>query len=286
MPGRAGHRAGPHRDRPAVGPPLRKRESKQPMESGSEDQSWMRGVLSALLWAAIAVIVVVWVVLLAILFAVTVPSDPGRYTVGLWFRRAAVACVAINPLWRFRISGVMIDDPRRPYVVVANHESYADIFLISHLPWEMKWLSKAEVMRVPLMGWMMRMAGDIPVRRGDSRSRAEAMDGIRDRLAKRVSVVVLPEGTRAPAEEMLPFRDGAFRVAVELGLPILPIAVAGTRHAMAKGSFRFNYATAEARVLEPMETAHLTRADVPRLRDEIRDRIAAARAELRKELGL
>jgi 1-acyl-sn-glycerol-3-phosphate acyltransferase len=255
-------------------------------EAGIEDRSWTRSALSALLWAAIAVIVVVWVVLLAIIFVVTAPSDPGRYTVGLWFRRAAVACVAVNPLWRFRTSGVMIDDPRRPYVVVANHESYADIFLISHLPWEMKWLSKAEVMRLPLMGWMMRMAGDIPVRRGDSRSRAEAMNGIRDRLAKRVSVIVLPEGTRSPTDEMLPFRDGAFRVAVELGLPILPIAVAGTRNAMAKGSFRFNRASAEARVLEPVETAHLTRQDVPRLRDEVRDRIAATREELRKELGI
>jgi 1-acyl-sn-glycerol-3-phosphate acyltransferase len=255
-------------------------------ESEREDPGWARGILSALLWATVAVIVVVWVVLLAILFAVTVPVDPGRYTVGLWFRRAAIVFVAINPLWRFRTSGVMIEDPRRPYVVVANHESYADIFLISHLPWEMKWLSKAEIMRVPLMGWMMRMAGDIPVRRGDSRSRAEAMDGIRDRLAKGVSVVVLPEGTRAPTDAMLPFRDGAFRIAVELGLPILPIAVAGTRHAMARGSFRFNRATAEARVLEPVETAHLTREDVPRLRDEIRERIAIARAALRQELGI
>lgn len=251
----------------------------------TEGRSWSRGVLSALLWAMVAVVVLVWVVLLAVIFVVTVPSDPGRYTVGLWFRRAAVVIVALNPLWRFRTSGVVIEDPRRPYVVVANHESYADIFLISHLPWEMKWLSKAEVMRLPLMGWLMRMAGDIPVRRGDSRSRAEAMEGIRDRLSKGVSVIVLPEGTRAPTDELLPFRDGAFRIAVELGLPVLPIAVAGTRNAMAKGSFRFNRARAEARVLEPIETAHLTRDDVPALRDEVRNRIAAARATLIGELN-
>jgi 1-acyl-sn-glycerol-3-phosphate acyltransferase len=246
----------------------------------------VQSALSALLWAGIALVVLVWVPLLALIFAGTVPFDPGRYTVGLWFRRAAIVCVAINPLWRFRTSGVMIDDPRRPYVVVANHESYADIFLISHLPWEMKWLSKAEIMRLPLMGWLMRMAGDIPVLRGDSRSRAGALDGIRDRLAKRVSVVVLPEGTRAPTADLLPFRDGAFRVAVELGLPILPIAVAGTRHAMAKGSFRFNRANAEARVLQPVETAHLTLADVPALRDDIRHRIDHARRTLQAELGL
>ena len=253
---------------------------------GDSNTSLGRGVLSALLWALIAVIATLWVILLAVIFLLTAPFDPGRYTVGLWFRRAAVACVAVNPLWRFRTSGVVISDPRRPYVVVANHESYADIFLISHLPWEMKWLSKAEIMRLPIMGWMMRMAGDIPVTRGDSRSRAEALNGIRDRLAKKVSVIVLPEGTRSPTRELLPFRDGAFRIAVESGLPVLPIAVAGTRNAMAKGSFRFNRAVAEARVLEPVETTGLTRDDIPRLRDDVRDRIAAAREELRAELGL
>jgi 1-acyl-sn-glycerol-3-phosphate acyltransferase len=231
------------------------------------------------------VIVIVWVPLLALIFMATVPFDPGRYTVGRWFRRAAVVFVAINPLWRFRTSGLRIRDPRRPYVVVANHESYADIFLLSHLPWEMKWLSKAQIMRLPLMGWLMRMAGDIPVRRGYSRSRAEALDDIRDRLAKNVSVIILPEGTRSPTADLLPFRDGAFRVAIELGLPILPIAVAGTRDALAKGSFRFNRATAEARVLEPIETAGLVESDVARLRDDVRARIAEAREALRAELS-
>jgi 1-acyl-sn-glycerol-3-phosphate acyltransferase len=242
-------------------------------------------VRSVLLWAAVFVIVIVWVPLLALIFAATVPFDPGRYIVGRWFRHAAVVFVAINPLWQFRASGVRIRDPRRPYVVVANHESYADIFLLSHLPWEMKWLSKAQIMRLPLMGWLMRMAGDIPVRRGDSRSRAEALDDIRDRLAKNVSVIILPEGTRSPTADLLPFRDGAFRVAIELGLPILPIAVAGTRDAMAKGSFRFNRATAEARVLEPIETAGLVESDVARLRDDVRARIAEAREALRAELS-
>ena len=98
---------------------------------------------------------------LAIAYALTVPRDPGRYVVGRMFRLAAVIGVAINPLWRFRSSGTRIDDPRRPYVVVSNHESYADIFLISHLPWEMKWLSKDTIFKIPVMGWMMSMAGDI-----------------------------------------------------------------------------------------------------------------------------
>lgn len=242
-------------------------------------------IASVFLWAIAFLIVILWTPLVALTFVLTAPFDSGRYAVGRLFRLAAVVFVALNPLWQFRTSGVRIRDPRRPYVVVSNHESYADIFLISHVPWEMKWLSKVEIMRLPLMGWMMRMAGDIPVQRSDAGSRFAALDGIRDRLAKRVSVMVMPEGTRSPTEELLPFRDGAFRVAVELGLPVLPIAVAGTRNAMAKGSMRFNGARAEARVLEPIPTDTLTLKDVPRLRDEVRDRIAAERALLREKLA-
>jgi 1-acyl-sn-glycerol-3-phosphate acyltransferase len=243
-------------------------------------------VISGVLWLMIMVLVIVWLPLLAVVYVLTVPRDPGRYTVGRWFRRAAVTAVALNPLWRFRTSGVRITDPRRPYVAVSNHESYADIFLISHLPWEMKWLSKEEVFRIPFMGWMMRMAGDIGVKRGQAASRAHALEQIRDRLRKGVSVMVFPEGTRSPTDEMLPFREGAFRAAIEAGAPVLPIVVAGTRHAMARGSLVFNNATAEARVLEPIETAGMTMKDMPRLRNEVRQRIQEARTQLRQELGV
>jgi 1-acyl-sn-glycerol-3-phosphate acyltransferase len=83
----------------------------------------------------------------------------------------------------------------------------------------------------------------------------------RDRLAKKVSVMIFPEGTRSRSWEMLPFKDGAFRLAIESGAPILPIAVAGTRDAMAKGTFRFLPARAIAQLLEPIPTTGMTLAD-------------------------
>ena len=243
-------------------------------------------VLSAVLWLAYAVLVAVWTPLMAIAYVLTVPRDPGRYFVGRMFRLAAVTAVAINPLWRFRTSGVRIEDPRRPYVVVSNHESYADIFLISHLPWEMKWLSKDAIFRLPFMGWMMRMAGDVEVVRDNPASRAKSLEGMRDRLRKRVSVMIFPEGTRSPTEQLLPFRDGAFRLAIEEGVPVLPLVVAGTRNAMAKHSFVFNRARAEVRVLPPIETTGLSPSDAPALRERVQRIIDAARAELRRELGV
>jgi 1-acyl-sn-glycerol-3-phosphate acyltransferase len=241
---------------------------------------------TALVWFGIGILVLFWLPLLTLIFIATAPFDPGRYTVGRWFRNAAVAAVAINPFWRFRTSGARIDDPRRPYIAVANHESFADIFLICHLPWEMKWLSKDAVFRLPFMGWMMRMAGDISVKRGNLRSRKEALEGIRDRLRKRVSVMVMPEGTRSTTGELLPFRDGAFRLAIEEQVPILPIALVGTRNAMAKGSLLFNRAVAEARVLEPVPTEGMTLADVPALRDGVRARIIEARDALLREIAM
>jgi 1-acyl-sn-glycerol-3-phosphate acyltransferase len=245
----------------------------------------MRTIVSYALWGLIGLLALVWLPLLAIIYALTAPFDPGRYVAGRWFRRAAVAAVKLIPFWEFHTEGMIIEDPRRPYVAVSNHESYADIFLLSHLPWEMKWLAKAAIFRIPVMGWMMKMAGDIEVHRGDARSRARALEGVRDRLSKRVSVMIMPEGTRSPHADLLPFRDGAFRVAVETGLPILPIAVAGTRDAMAKDSMRFNRARAVARVLAPVETQGLTEADVPALRDGVRDLIATARDELKRNLS-
>lgn len=245
----------------------------------------MSRIFSALIWMAVALLAILWLPLLTVIFLATAPFDPGRYTAGRWFRRAAVAIVKLIPVWDFRTEGVMIQDPRRPYVAVANHESFADIFLLSHLPWEMKWLSKEAIFRLPVMGWMMRMAGDISVRRGEKGSRRLAVDEIHDRLDKRVSVMILPEGTRSPDGEMLPFRNGAFRVAIERQLPILPIAVAGTREAMAKHSLRFNRARAIARVLEPVETAGFTIDDLPEIRDRVRDSIAAARYELKARLA-
>ncbi|CAN5720969.1 hypothetical protein BH23GEM9_BH23GEM9_12660 [soil metagenome] len=243
-------------------------------------------LISGLIWVLILLLVILWLPLMASVFLLTAHRDPGRYTVGRWFRRAAVAATTINPLWTFRTSGVRIPNPRRPYVAVSNHESYADIFLISHLPWEMKWLSKEEVFRVPLMGWMMRMAGDIGVKRGERSSRAQALGQIREVLDRKVSVMIFPEGTRSPTHEMLPFRDGAFRVAIEAGVPILPIVVAGTRHAMARGSLVFNRARAEARVLPPIETTGMTAADVPHLRNRVREIIDEGRKALQREMGI
>jgi 1-acyl-sn-glycerol-3-phosphate acyltransferase len=149
----------------------------------------------------------------------------------------------------------------------------------------MKWLSKDTIFKIPVFGWLMRMANDIPIKRGKRESVVSAMQGCRDRLKQNVSVMIFPEGTRSKSEELLPFKDGAFKLAIEAGAPILPIAVAGTRNCMAKGSLAFGRARAKARVLPPIPTIGLKNTDLPALRDRTRQIIDDARRELQRELG-
>jgi 1-acyl-sn-glycerol-3-phosphate acyltransferase len=244
----------------------------------------MQRLVSAWVWTAWVLIVLLGFPIACVIFALTAPFDPGRYAVGRFFRLMGKSAAAVNPWWRFHVTGVRITDPRRPYVAVANHESYADIMLLCFLPWEMKWLSKKAIFNIPVMGWIMRMAGDVPVVRGDQKSGLDALEQCRDRLRKKVSVMIFPEGTRSPNDELLQFKGGAFSLAVEAQVPILPIAIAGTRDAMAKHSFRVNRAHAACRVLEPIETAGMGPRDVPALRNRVRALIDAARRELRDEL--
>ena len=241
-------------------------------------------LVNAWVWTITVLTVLLGFWYVALVFVCTAPFDAGRYAAGRAFRNLGVFVTWLNPYWRFETSGVRIRDPRHPYVAVSNHESYADIFLFCHLPWEMKWLSKTTIFKIPVMGWMMRMAGDVPVVRGDRESGVQALAACRDRLSKRVSVMIFPEGTRSPTEDMLPFKDGAFRIAIETGTPILPMAVAGTRYAMAKGSFEFRPAHARCRVLDPVPTTGLTATDIPALRDRVRSLIQDARDTLRAEL--
>lgn len=244
----------------------------------------MQRLVTAWVWTLWVLIVLVGFPVICLVYACTAPFDKGRYASGRVFRFFGSLGARLNPWWHFHTTGVRIADPRRPYVVVSNHESYADIFLLCYLPWEMKWLAKKTIFNIPVMGWIMRMAGDVPLVRGNRASAIGALARCRDRLARRVSVMVFPEGTRSNTDDLLPFKDGAFALAVESQVPVLPIAVAGTRHAMAKHSFRVQRATAACRVLPPVDTTGLRPDDVPALRQHVRAQIDAARHELLAEL--
>lgn len=236
-----------------------------------------RTLASLWVWIAWAVIVIVWTPAVLLVYLLTAWWDRRRWYVSRCFRLCARMAVAVNPLWSVRFHGSLPPDHGRPHVVVSNHVSLADVALIGSIPWEMKWISKRANFWIPFLGFMMWLSGDVYVSRHDRNSRTRAYDRLKRWVERGSSVIVFPEGTRSRTGELLPFRNGPFRLAIETGAPILPMAVHGTREAIEKGSLAFGRARADVVILEPIEVGGLGRDDVERLRDEARERIRAAR---------
>lgn len=242
-----------------------------------------RTLATAWVWLSWSVIVLLWTPLVTLVYLLTAWWDRRRWWVSRAFRLCARAAVAANPLWSVDVRGSLPPERGRPHVVVSNHVSLADVALIGSIPWEMKWISKRANFWIPFLGLMMWMAGDVYVRRDDRNSRSRAYDRLKAWVERGSSVIVFPEGTRSRTGELLPFRNGPFRLAIETGAPLLPMAVQGTREAIEKGSLAFGPAHARIAILEPVPVDGLTLEDVETLRDDVRERIQAARDRLAAE---
>ncbi len=231
----------------------------------------MKAIESALAWLAIGALVLIALPVMLVVRAFD--WGPGRVRTGRTFRRIGALATRLNPAWHVRVGGVDPDALRHPYVVVSNHQSLADIPVISRLPWEMKWVGKAELFRLPVMGWLMRLADDIPVDRKDPASRASVLLRAQNKIRHGVSVMFFPEGTRSRDGRVKAFYDGAFALAIEAGVPVLPLAIDGTMDALPKHGWQFSHADVRLDVLPPVPTTGLTEADVPALRDRVREAI-------------
>jgi 1-acyl-sn-glycerol-3-phosphate acyltransferase len=240
---------------------------------------------STVSWAlAIVAIVVAQPILLLVLLA-TRPFDPERRRVARLFHSLGLVVLGLQPWVRVRVDWKARKPYVEPCVIVSNHESDADVFLSSELAirgWNAKYLSKESLYRLPVMGWGMRMAGDIPVDRGDRRSRTLAAAACRRWLERGVPVFIFPEGTRSRTGEMARFKDGAFRLAIETGAAVQPIVYVGTRDALPPGAFLLRPARVTLRVLDPVPVAGLTLADAPALAAQVEALVRAEREDIRR----
>ena len=242
----------------------------------------MRSVLVSLwVWFAIGTLIVLWVPVL--LVARAIDRDPAHYYAGYTLRILGRLLTYVNPFWDVRLEGPFPENPRRPYVVVGNHFSQADPPIISRVPWEMKWVAKKELFDLPFAGWLLRLSGDISVDRSSKKSRAQVLTTARDYLAKRCSVMFFPEGTRSRDGRVQRFSDGAFRLAIEEEVPVLPIAIDGTHEALPKHSIWFdpNPEPIRVQVLEPVETDDYTPDQARALQRHVRARVVRQVAKWR-----
>ena len=239
----------------------------------------MRALQSIYAWVGVTLLVLLMLPTMA--FVWLVDRTPGRRLTGRTFRVMGSWTSRLNPAWKVTRSGSLPESLRGPYVVVANHQSNADIPVISRLPWEMKWVGKKTLFDLPVVGWLMRMSEDIPVDRKDTESRANVIRRAKLAISRRTSVMFMPEGTRSRDARVLRYQEGAFRIAVETGTPVLPLAIDGTAEALPKSGWQFGLADVKLHVFDPVPTDRLTLADVAALRERVRQMTIAKIAEWR-----
>jgi 1-acyl-sn-glycerol-3-phosphate acyltransferase len=163
--------------------------------------------------------------------------------------------IYINPLWRFKIEGRELIERDKTYVMVANHQSYFDIFTVYGLFRFFKWVSQEQIFNVPFVGWNMYLNQYVKVVRGNLRSIKQMLKECKAWLDRDVSIMLFPEGTRSETGEIAQFRDGAFRLAIESGVPVVPIVIDGTFEVFPKGRNTMNFTNPiRLKVLPPIDS--------------------------------
>jgi 1-acyl-sn-glycerol-3-phosphate acyltransferase len=231
----------------------------------------MLPVWSLLFWGFVVVSSALLFPVALLVWAVTAPFDR-RLRVQHWVTCAWASLYTwANPLWRVRVTGREHIRPGATYVMVANHQSFLDILVLFRLFRHYKWVSKAEMFRIPAIGWNMALNRYVRLQRGSPDSIARMMDACARHLEDGSSVMIFPEGTRSADGRLRPFKHGAFTLAQRTRVPILPIVIEGTAHALPKHGFviRGHHAI-RVRVLEPIPVERVVGRPVDDVLAEVR----------------
>ena len=196
---------------------------------------------------------------------------PVRFFVRIGMRLAGV---------RVKVSGIEHLDPRRTYVFTPNHQSIIEVpLVVTYLPVNAAFLAKKELFRFPIFGHGMRTIKVVPVDRRDRQAALKSTFQAVDNLRKGKSYIVYPEGTRSPDGRLLPFKKGAFLMAIEAGVPVVPITVSGGAAVMPKGKAAIFPGTVHVAVHQPIDTHGYSKGQVQDLIEKTRTAIASVLSE-------
>lgn len=186
-------------------------------------------------------------------------------------------------LVELRVLGSESLEPDRPYVFVSNHFSLIDTpLMFGFLPLEFRILARSGLWKIPFIGWHLGRAGHLPVNRVNPRLAARNIAYAAEKVAGGRSILVFPEGGRRRGKAMRPFKTGAAHIAIQAGVPVVPMAIAGTGRVLPPGSWHLRPGVVELRIGQPIPTADrpglAAKALTAMLRQEISGLAARPRA--------
>ena len=211
------------------------------------------------------------------------PFDKKRFVVHKLSKWITDSFFGFGLVMKRKVEGIENLDPKSTYVMVLNHNSMVDILTIYNLPLVFKWVSKREVYRIPIVGRLLLAHGDIVINRASTK---EAMQLVHTRgkqwLAKGASVAIFPEGTRSKDGEIHNFKAGAFILAKDAEVPILPIVLDGTDRVVRKGFFMNWSNRITIKILPPVSKQDVVERPIKEVMVEVHDNMVNALAEIRK----
>jgi 1-acyl-sn-glycerol-3-phosphate acyltransferase len=238
-------------------------------------------ICSYFVWAVLFLTCPLFFIPALLIWLVTVPFDRRLRVLHLYSCAWAAFYTYLHPYWHVSVRNRERLRSDRAYVVVSNHQSLLDILVLFRLYRHFKWVSKAEIFRLPFIGWNMALNRYIRIRRGDPNDVVRMMAACGDALDTGSSVLIFPEGTRSQDGAMRDFKHGAFTLALRHHVPILPIVLDGTVLALPKSGIVSPGADIVIQVLDPIPVDKFS--DVEALRDHVRrimvDQLAAMRAQ-------
>lgn len=190
--------------------------------------------------------------ILAALFSIIISPLAGSFWGMMW---AKITCW-ITPV-RTRVHGRENVVPNQSYVIVANHQTGFDIFLLyAHLGIDFKWVMKKELRKLPFIGYASEKVGHIFIDRSSPRASVLSLEEAKRKLTGGSSVLMFPEGTRSGTFEMRPFKRGAFKLAIELELPVLPVTIVNSWQIKRRGFLNIVPGKAALVIHPPVETCN------------------------------
>jgi 1-acyl-sn-glycerol-3-phosphate acyltransferase len=224
-------------------------------------------VHTAVAWPLVAL----YTVLMGTLSLACSPFDR-RGRMQHWCASTWSRMIARTALLDVRVRGAEHLRAGESYVFLSTHQSWMDIpVMLGYLPRQLRIAAKREVFHIPFLGWHMRRSGQIPINRGSTAESIESLSRAARLLGGGVSAFLFPEGTRTRDGSLQPLKKGGFRLAIESGLPVVPVTIRGTRGAMPRGSMVLRAGPVEMYIDAPIPTARLTDADLPALMQQVRE---------------
>jgi 1-acyl-sn-glycerol-3-phosphate acyltransferase len=208
---------------------------------------------SIVVWFTGLSFMVVLFPLTSVIWLLVLPFDRDRIVTHWLLTYQSFFLSHILPIWKIDIEGREKAVSGATYVIISNHQSILDILLLNCLRYKYKWISKIENGKIPVLGWYLKMAGYITVNRSNEESKAEMVEQSLRTLKKGISIMIFPEGTRSVDSEISFFKRGAFQLATETKISILPVIIDGTggilpKHGLILGSSH----NIRIRVLDPV----------------------------------